>query len=161
MNPFLADLDFLTPLKKKLIFYNNYKIYLGTPQSHAHIAPPRFPRMGGVQPPMPHVFPGTPTRSVHNVPQFMNFDFPQTSAPGPDRHRSRKGRRSEPAQSLHQFTPTRNNQRNMTPTVKLKDDSGIVTRLLGPIETTPPNISKSTQSINKENYKKERRKTEG
>ena len=121
--------------------------------------PPRFP-------PMDHSFrfPPTPTRSVHNFPHFMkcDMDLVQTSAPGPDRNR-RKGRRSEPAKL--NFAPTTpikvppmTPKRSQKPQVKLKDDEGIVQRLLGPIESTPPKMS--TQSVDKEHYKKERRKTE-
>ena len=129
-------------------------------QHHPHIAPPRFPHMGGGVPSVPHIFPQTPTRSVHNFPNFFKGDLDlnfQSSAPGPDRSR-RKARRSEPAHSLHQFTPTKSTRN--APTAKLKDDDGIVQRLLGPIETTPPKLTKSTQSINNDHYKKERRKTE-
>lgn len=106
----------------------------------------------------------TPTRSTHNVPYFTNLELdlanqPQSAAPGPDRSR-RKARRSEPAH-LHQLQNTpRRGDPPRTPIVKVKDDSGIVQRLLGPIESSPQKAQSSDNIDQSETLKRERRKTE-
>ena len=108
----------------------------------------------------------TPTRSTQNVPYFTNLELdlanqPKSAAPGPDRAR-RKARRSEPAHLHLQNTPRRGPEPPRTPIAKVKDDSGIVQRLLGPLESSPQNLAKSTHDLDQsESFKRERRKTEG